>query len=92
MCIRDRYRFKRDSSGKVTERAPVWATGTSGRPGARAELQRDGNFVVYDIADRPIWSSGTYGKGVTRLALQSDGNLVIYAGSQALWSSNTAGK
>lgn len=85
------HRFKREA-GKVTGREAVWASGTAGRPGARAEFQRDGNLVVYDISDRPIWSSGTYGKGATRLALQSDGNLVIYAGSQALWDSKTAGK
>ena len=86
------HRFERDGSGKVTNRVPIWSTGTHGRPGARADFQRDGNLVMYDIADRPIWASGSNGKGATRLTLQSNGDLVIYAGNQALWTSKTAGK
>ena len=29
----------------------------------RAEMQLDGNFVVYDTHNKPLWDSKSYGKG-----------------------------
>lgn len=40
---------------------PLWATNTSGRHGTFFILQRDGNFVIYDVTSRPIWPSNTSG-------------------------------
>jgi hypothetical protein len=37
----------------------VWASNTDHR-GGYAVMQRDGNFVVYDWADRPQWYTSTY--------------------------------
>lgn len=62
----------------------LWTFGTNGHPGARAEMQTDGNFVVY-TGSRAINSTGTGRPGST-LKLQSDSNLVVYSGAQALWS------
>jgi hypothetical protein len=56
-----------------------------------AEMQTDGNLVVYDYPRRPVWWSDTTGKarGGT-LVIQDDGNAVIYRGNQAPWSTGTA--
>jgi hypothetical protein len=86
------YKFKRDSGGKITERNALWASNTGDRPGSRAEFQKDGNLVVYDIRERAMWASGSSGQGATEMKLQSDGNLVIYAGDRAVWASGTGGK
>ena len=37
----------------------VWASGTSGHPGADLEMQPDGNLVLYSAGHAAIWSSGT---------------------------------
>ena len=42
-----------------------------------ADMQYDGNFVVYN-GSTPLWSSNTVGKGGNRVVMQGDGNLVIY--------------
>jgi hypothetical protein len=56
-----------------------------------AEMQTDGNFVIYQTgASRvAIWATGTNGKGAPpyRLAMQPDSNLVVYGGTAALWAS-----
>ncbi|HMG65480.1 MAG TPA: hypothetical protein VK599_21240, partial [Streptosporangiaceae bacterium] len=64
---------------------PVWATGTAS-PGAFAQMQGDGNFVVYSPADKALWSSGTGSPG-SFLQVQADGNVVVYdSADKALWS------
>jgi LysM repeat protein len=71
----------------------VWATGTDGQDVLRAEVQSDGNFVLYTSADKPVWNSDTDGKQDARLILQNDRNLVLYALDdkkvQPVWSSKT---
>jgi hypothetical protein len=58
-----------------------------------AEMQSDGNFVVYKPGRVAIWSSKTNGKGGVRLEMQGDGNLVVYnAARKPLWASGTNGK
>ncbi|MFL6075886.1 MAG: hypothetical protein ACJ73S_21045 [Mycobacteriales bacterium] len=39
--------------------AAVWASGTSGQPGADLVLQDDGTLVVYSPAGVPLWASNT---------------------------------
>ena len=70
----------------------MWATGARGE---HADLQPDGNFVLYNklghnSADG-VWSSGTHGHPGTTLRLQNDGNLVLYKAdnSGAVWATNT---
>jgi hypothetical protein len=72
----------------------VWATATSGQQPAfqpvRADLQEDGNFVLYSASKVPAWTSSTEGNPGSKLVLQDSGNLVIYDPSnQPLWASNT---
>lgn len=81
---------------------PVWWSGTYGQgTGCHADMQTDGNFVIYDAAHNQKWSTSTYGYGsasitgsLTWLSLQNDGNLVLYKymhsytpSSWALWAS-----
>ena len=56
----------------------TWGAGTNRSAGGNfADMQADGNFVVYDVWQNPIWATGTNGAN-TYLYLQSDGNMVIY--------------
>jgi hypothetical protein len=60
--------------------------------GYTAILQTDGNFVVYNSAQKALWSSGTYERGTAPyiLVMQTDNNLVLYdSTNRALWASNT---
>jgi chitinase len=75
---------------------PIWATGTWNLPAGQrptyAELQTDGNFVLYNDARQPVWGAGIFGSFVNPyLEVQNDGNLVIYHnGRTPLWASGTA--
>ncbi|WP_308217540.1 lectin [Mycobacteroides abscessus] len=50
--------------------SPVWASDTSGHSAGRAEVQSDGNFVVYDNGGGALWSSNTEGRTDVKLVLQ----------------------
>ncbi len=54
-------------------------------------LQRDGNFVLYDLSagQKALWSSGTAGHPNSCLRVQDDGNLAIYQPSDPIWATNT---
>ncbi|BAJ26026.1 MULTISPECIES: LamG-like jellyroll fold domain-containing protein [Kitasatospora] len=68
----------------------LWESRTGGHPGAKAVMQADGNFVVYDTSGAALWATGTNGRNGSYLRLQSDHNLVVYtSGNQAVWASNT---
>jgi nucleoid-associated protein YgaU len=54
----------------------------------RAEVQTDGNFVLY-TQDKPVWATETKGAKDVRLLLQDDRNLVLYGFDGPAWSSNT---
>jgi hypothetical protein len=54
----------------------------------RAEVQKDGNFVLY-TSDKPVWHTNTKGRKNVRLVVQDDGNLVLYAANGAAWSTHT---
>lgn len=70
---------------------PLWHSDTSGAgTNCYADLQPDGNFVVYDGAGEPRWSSGTSGTAGAQLRMQEDGNVVLYNGAgEPLWSTST---
>lgn len=61
--------------GPVTSK---WTTQTNGSGANRAEMQDDGNLVVY-AGNQPKWDSKTFGhsRGTTHLVIQNDGNIVI---------------
>jgi hypothetical protein len=68
-----------------------WSTQAFSSPGY-AEMQVDGNFVVYASSGVPVWASGTSGVLNARLVVHNDGNVVIYSGSNiSVWSTGTGG-
>ncbi|MER6950810.1 hypothetical protein ABT294_43020 [Nonomuraea sp. NPDC000554] len=69
----------------------LWTSPTSGKPGARATMQKEGNLVIYGVDNKPLWSTPTAGNPGAYLLLPKDsGNLVLYSRDNApLWSSNT---
>ena len=73
----------------------IWSAGThvAGRgrgPGTYCVMHADGNFVIYDEADRTCLESGTRGYPGSFLRCQDDGNLVIYTPALTpIWSSGT---
>jgi nucleoid-associated protein YgaU len=54
----------------------------------RAEVQTDGNFVLY-TSEKPVWHTDTKGAKDVRLVVQDDRNVVLYAEDNAAWSSKT---
>ncbi len=54
----------------------------------RAEVQCDGNFVIY-AGDKPVWHTDTKGKKDVKLVVQDDRNVVLYAADGAAWNSRT---
>jgi hypothetical protein len=74
-------------------RRAVWSTNTWNLPPERrpnrADMQQDGNFVLYSTTGAE-WASGTHTFPGSRLILQDDRNLVIYDPNNiARWSSNS---
>ena len=68
-----------------------WSTQAFSSPGY-AEMQVDGNFVVYASSGVPIWATGTSGVLNARLVVHNDGNVVIYSASNiGVWSTGTGG-
>ncbi|MFD6896004.1 LysM peptidoglycan-binding domain-containing protein [Rhodococcus sp. NPDC060086] len=67
----------------------VWAAGTNGSGAVRANVQEDGNFVLYKNDNSPVWASETSGNSGVRLTVQDDRNVVLYAGSKPVWASDS---
>lgn len=67
-----------------------WYSNTFYSPGgAYAEMQGDGNFVIYRPDRSPLGNTGTSSSNNlgSYAILQPDGNFVLYAGNSATWSS-----
>lgn len=76
---------------KVSGRV-VWQSRTGGHPGAWAELQPKGNFVIWtrDASRKKValWTSRTGTAGSGNLLVQVDGNVVLYGAKDTrVWSS-----
>ncbi|ROS32898.1 peptidoglycan DD-metalloendopeptidase family protein [Curtobacterium sp. PhB78] len=76
---------------KVSGRV-VWQSRTGGHPGAWAELQSKGNFVIWtrDASRKKValWTSRTGTAGSGNLLVQVDGNVVLYGAKDTrVWSS-----
>ena len=68
----------------------IWASNTSGNPGAYCTMQSDGNLVVYSSSGGALWATGTNGNPGAYVTLQTDGNVVVYSSSNvALWATGT---
>lgn len=87
------YRFvMQDDGNAVLYRAStaLFATNTSGRPGASLILQGDGNLVLYSSASKVLWANTVFPGTGAFVALQPDGNLVEYAASRGVaWATYT---
>ncbi|MEH2297387.1 hypothetical protein [Nostoc sp.] len=56
-----------------------------------AELQSDGNFVLYDSSNNVLWQSNTFDTEVNNIVMQYDCNLVIYdSNAIPTWATFTA--
>lgn len=90
------YSFAMQTDGNLVyyhDGNPIWASGTAGSKGYSAEMQGDGNFVLYDYKGAPLFWTGTNGHAGAWLGVQGDGNLVVYgANNTALWASHTNGR
>lgn len=67
----------------VGPRHTCWASNTV-HNGSYASYQSDGNFVVYNSANRPTWASGTQHDGGSTVNINSVGQL--WAGLKAISS------
>lgn len=68
----------------------VWSSGTTGSGAVKADMQSDGNFVLYKATGEAAWDANTDDHPGATLKLQDDRNLVVYApNGDALWSTDT---
>ncbi|MFJ9821034.1 hypothetical protein ACIRU3_38425 [Streptomyces sp. NPDC101151] len=63
---------------RLRDNKALWSTRTYGHPGAYAVMQKDGNFVIYDAANRFLWNSNTADYPGAYALMQNDGEFVIY--------------
>jgi LysM repeat protein len=87
-----RYRLELETTGDLVLNGPTgaaWKSGTWGKSVETAEMQTDGNFVLYAPGRVPVWDTKSDGPG-GHLVLQDDRNIVIYArdGFTVLWTPN----
>lgn len=87
------YLLAMQSDGNLVESVyggrVLWASQTSGNPGAHAVLQQGGNLVVYNANGAALWSSNSRTSGCPQLLVQNDGNVVLYGPKKAVWASHT---
>ncbi|WP_206951019.1 hypothetical protein [Trinickia acidisoli] len=54
------------------------------------EMQKDGNLVLYDVANgNSLWSSNTSGSGAQAARVDNSGNLQVLKGNDVLWQTKT---
>ena len=87
-----RYHLELQTDGNLVLTGPTgvaWDSGTRGKGVATAEMQADGNFVLYTAERNVVWDADTTGPGA-HLLLQDDRNVVILAadGVTLLWTPN----
>jgi len=87
-----RYRLELQTDGNLVLTGPrglAWGSDTRGKDVATAEMQSDGDFVLYTADRGVVWTAETTGPGA-HLVLQDDRNIVILAadGATVLWTPN----
>lgn len=69
----------------------AWDLDIHDAPGARLDMQADGNLVLYSTDGKPRWASNTSGQNAY-VKIQDDRNVVLYNGDgKVLWSPNSFG-
>lgn len=87
------YRITMQGDGNLVQfsmpgNKPFWSSGTF-RGGSVAQLQDDGNFVIYAPGHVAIWSTNTRNRG-NILTVQDDANVVLRApGNVPVWATNS---
>ncbi|EMM7968637.1 TPA: hypothetical protein VDT85_003744 [Pseudomonas aeruginosa] len=72
------FRFQTDGNLVVySGSTPIYNAELDGKGGVKAQMQYDGNFVVYDANDNAIWHTHTDGNQNAYMAFQPDGHLLI---------------
>lgn len=66
----------------------VWSTESWNKGAVRADMQTDGNFVMYAADNSVVWASDSSVPGA-HVSIQDDRNIVIANGSTVVWSPNT---
>ena len=92
VSVNGHYRLELQPDGDLVLTGPrghAWDSGTRGKGVATAEMQTDGNFVLYTADRGVVWSADTTGPGA-HLVLQDDRNIVIVGGdgTTVLWTPN----
>ncbi len=90
------YELVYQSDGNLVEyyhpgpgQTAVWASNTITSSPGYAEMQSDGNFVLYDSGENAYWATGTIGNPNSTLLIEDDGSLVIQNSvGQNLWHVN----
>jgi len=69
----------------------IWSSGTNGNDGAFAQIQDDGNFVIYNKNKKPIWASNTDGRGKgCKVKISNSGDVFVEdAKGQKVWTSRS---
>jgi hypothetical protein len=65
--------------------AALWCSGTAGSGAQRADMQTDGNFVLYTSSGATPYVSQTVGHPGAYLVVEDDGHASIYDGTTLLW-------
>lgn len=60
----------------------IWNTATDNKGAVKACMERNGRFVIRDVADRALWFSDWYVNDTSNAfaVMQDDANFVIYTG------------
>jgi nucleoid-associated protein YgaU len=89
-----KYKLELQADGNLVLSGPTgvgWTSDTAGKGGAHADMQADGNFVLYSADNGVVWRTDTADKPGAHLVLQDDRNIVVYAadGTTVLWTPNS---
>ncbi|HVK23335.1 MAG TPA: LysM peptidoglycan-binding domain-containing protein [Actinokineospora sp.] len=89
-----KHALKLQSDGNLvlsSDGAAVWASGTDGSGAVRADMQADGNFVLYKDGGDAVWATQTGGTGGASLVVGDDrGVSVVGSDGASLWTNGTA--
>ncbi|MFD7083922.1 ricin-type beta-trefoil lectin domain protein [Streptomyces sp. NPDC059918] len=71
----------------------IWASGTSGNPGAYAKFGTDGNLAVYTTSNVSQWTTGLAASTGSMFRVRADSTVVVVASdnSTVRWKQGTAG-
>jgi len=73
---------------RTSDNAALWSSGTANTTPGRAEMQTDGNFVIYNGSGTAIWTTGTSGNSGAYIGIEATVIFVMASDrTTALWNS-----